>query len=79
MTNWYLDLTSTNKELQKLMGIRKALKFGKETPKHPNLTSEPNLLPCSFLQFEAAHPSFIRKVPFLKEMYHFKAYSYKTL
>lgn len=56
MTNWYLDLTSTNKELQKLMGIRKALKFGKETPKHPNLTSEPNLLPCSLAIFEGNVP-----------------------
>lgn len=41
MTNCYLDLTSTNQELEKHMGIIKALKFEKEIPKHPNLISEP--------------------------------------
>ena len=47
MTNWYLDLISTNQELQKRMGIRKASKFQKVTPNYTNLISEPNLLPCS--------------------------------
>lgn len=44
MTYWYHDLTSTNQELQKCIGIGKALKFEKETIKHPNLISGSNLL-----------------------------------
>ena len=79
MTNWYLDLTSTKQELQKRMGIRKALRFEKGTQKHPNLTSEPNLFLFSVLEFEAVLPNFIRKVSFLKKMCYFKAYSHKML
>ena len=35
MINWYLDLASTNQELQKCVGKRKALKFEKESSKYP--------------------------------------------
>lgn len=41
------------------MGMRQALKFEKETPKHLNLISGPNLFSFRVLQFEAALSNFI--------------------